>query len=973
MTKLGTEKASVQNTLIQYACDIGWDYITPDEALRLRGGRNRLILKETFNKQMAKLNQEFINNLMIDDLIKRIERLPARIEGNLESWEYLKGLKTIFLPKENRERNVTIIDENVKNNIYQVTDEFVYTNGTNTNRYDVVFLINGIPIFFVETKAVAKFIGKSASRESIISEALDQIRRYHRETPEAMTLFQLYTATNIINFLYAATWNLNLKSVFNWKTESLEKTYEQLVKSFFDKQRLVDIIHNFIMFTRKDDLLEKVVLRPHQMRAVEKVVERAADKTKTRGLIWHTQGSGKTYTMIVAAQRILETPFFQNPTVIMLVDRNELETQLFGNLSSVGFEHVYVADTKKHLKELLENDTRGLIVTMIHKFEGMLQDINTKKNIFILVDEAHRTTGGDLGNYLMGALPNATYIGFTGTPIDKSIHGKGTFIVFGKDDPPHGYLDKYGIAESIEDGTTVKLHYTLAPNELQPEKELLEKEFLNLAETEGISDIETLNRVLDKAVNLKNMLKNKQRVQKVAQFVVHHFKEYVEPMGYKAFLVAVDREACTFYKNELDKFFPKEYSEVVYSPAPNDPAELAKYHLSEEKEKRIRKAFRTPDKLPKILIVTEKLLTGFDAPILYCMYLDKPMRDHVLLQAIARVNRPYEDEEGRKKPSGFVLDFIGIFDKLEKALAFDSGDITGVIDDIELLKSRFTELITQAKTDYLTLIKGKTKDKAVETVLEHFRDNEKRQTFYEFFKELADVYEILSPDAFLRPYMNDYDTLARMFRILREAYEPGTLIDKEFTRKTAKLVQQYTTSGQIRASLEIYEINGDTIKKIEQDKITDTEKVFNLLKSIGITVEKGGSANPYLRSIGEKAEIISLLYQQRQKDTQQTLEELKQLVNEIDKAKQEQAEKHMPTEVFSAYWILKNQNIPDAEEKANQMIPIFNKYPHWKTSEEHERNFKREILKIFTQSKMDAKRSIELVTKIITILKGDNT
>jgi type I restriction enzyme, R subunit len=973
MVKLGGEKSSVQNTLIQYATEIGWEYVTSEEATRLRGGRSGLLFKEIFTNQIHKLNHEFIDNTMVNDLVKRIERLPARIEGNFEAWEYLKGLKTVFIPKDKRERNVTILDKDPKQNIYQVTDEYSYTNGTHTNRYDVVFLINGVPIFFVETKAVARFIGKTANRESIISDALDQIRRYHRETPEAMTLFQLYTTTNIIYFLYAATWNKDIKSVFNWKTETLEKIYEKLVKSFFDQQRLTDIIHNFIMFTRQDDELKKVVLRPHQIRAANKVVERAANTQKKRALIWHTQGSGKTYTMIVAAQQILENPQFENPTVVMLVDRNELETQLFGNLSSVGIEHVEVAQTKKHLRELLANDTRGLIVTMIHKFEGISQDINTRKNIFVLVDEAHRTTGGDLGNYLMGALPNASYIGFTGTPIDKSSQGKGTFLVFGKDDPPYGYLDKYDIAESIEDGTTVKLHYTLAPNELQPDKEILEKEFLSLAETEGISDIETLNKVLDRAVNLKNMLKNKRRVHKVAQYIVHHFTEYVEPMGYKAFLVAVDREACTFYKNELDKLLPKEYSEVVYSPGPNDPPHLAQYHISQEKEKRIRKSFRNPEKLPKILIVTEKLLTGFDAPILYCMYLDKPMRDHVLLQAIARVNRPYEDEEGRKKPSGFVLDFIGIFDKLEKALAFDSGDITGVIDDIELLKHRFTELITQAKTDYLTLVKGKTKDKAIESLLQHFIDTNIRQTFYEFFKELADIYEILSPDAFLRPHMKDYDTLARMFRILREAYEPGIMVDKEFTRKTAKLVQEHTSSGVIRPSLEIYEINGDTIKKIEEDKKTDTEKVFNLLKSIGITIEKGGSTRPYLRSIGEKAELISILYQQRQKDTQTTLEELKQLVEEINEAKREQAKKHMPTEVFSAYWILKDGTIPYAEEKANQMIPIFEKYPYWKTSEEHERNFKRELLKIFTTAQMNAKQSIELVNKIITILKGDNT
>ena len=269
--------------------------------------------------------------------------------------------------------------------------------------------------------------------------------------------------------------------------EAGARSYEDLVKTFFDRKQLIKTLLEFILFTRQDDELRKVVLRPHQMRAVNKLLDRAKDPEKTRGLIWHTQGSGKTYTMIVAAEKILKNPSFKNPTVIMLVDRNELESQLFGNLSSCGIEHVEVARSKKHLRELLAEDRRGLIVSMIHKFEGMPANINRRKNIFVLIDEAHRTTGGDLGNYLMGALPNATYIGLTGTPIDKTSYGKGTFVIFGRDDPPLGYLDKYGIAESIEDGTTVKLHYTLAPNELKVDRELLENEFLELAEAQGIS------------------------------------------------------------------------------------------------------------------------------------------------------------------------------------------------------------------------------------------------------------------------------------------------------------------------------------------------------------------------------------------------------------------------------------------------------------------------------------------------------
>ncbi len=960
MSPIGGEKGAVQNPLIQYATAIGWTYISPENAIALRGGETGVVFKDIFISQVQKLN-DFLTQLLADELIKKIEAIPPTIEGNLTAWEYLKGIKTIFVPNEKRERNVRFLDvtEPIANNAFHVTDEFSFTNGRKTIRGDVVFLINGIPVFIVETKAAQKIDG--------IAEAIDQIRRYHNEAPEIMAILQLYTLTHIIRYYYGATWNTSRKGLFNWKEEK-QGDFETLVKAFFDKGRIIKVLDDFILFTRQDDELKKVVLRPHQMRAVQSIVKRAEEKQKKRGLIWHTQGSGKTYTMIVAAKEIIENPLFDNPTVIMLVDRNELETQLFGNLSAVGVANVEVADSKKTLQSLLSGDKRGLIISMIHKFDSIPANINTRDNIFVLVDEAHRTTGGILGNYLMGALPNATYIGFTGTPIDRTTHGSGTFIVFGQDDPPKGYLDKYGIAESIEDKTTVALHYTLAPNELQVDKEVLNKEFLELADAEGISDVEELNKVLEKAVNLRNMLKNRERMEKIALYISDHFKNYVEPMGYKAFVVAVDREACAIYKDLLDKHLPPEYSQVVISAGAKDPPELARQHLSEEEEKRIRKAFRKPDSLPKILIITEKLLTGFDAPILYCMYLDKPMRDHVLLQAIARVNRPYEDEGGRPKPSGFVLDFVGIFDNLERALAFDSSDIEGVVHDIAVLKVRFIDLIEQARSNYLILIKGKSQDKAVETVLNHFMDEETRHQYYAFFKEIATIYEILSPDAFLRPYLDDFETLTRFYKILREAYEPAIPIDREFSRKTAKLVQEHTKSGAIKPALEIYEINEDTLKKIEGSKASDTEKIFNLLKGIIKTITDEAAKSPYLISIGEKAEEIAKLFRERQLNTQKTLEELKRLIEEINQARKEQAEKNMSPEIFTIHWLFKKEGIADPDANAKQMKEVFEKFPHWKASEKHESEIRKQLYKILVKSGIQ--NYIDIVKKIMQILTG---
>lgn len=227
--------------------------------------------------------------------------------------------------------------------------------------------------------------------------------------------------------------------------------------------------------------------------------------------------------------------------------------------------------------------------------------------------------------------------------------------------------------------------------------DLLEEEFLKKAEIEGISDIDELNSVLEKAVRLKEFLKNRDRIDKICKFIAEHYQKNIEPLGYKAFVVAVDREACALYKKTLDKYLPSDYSRVVYTSSNNDNELLKEFYISEMDEKRIRKDFLKPLLNPKILIVTDKLLTGYDAPILYCMYLDKPMRDHTLLQAIARVNRPYQLENGNEKPFGFIIDFIGIFSRLKKALAFDSDVVESAVKNIDVIKNNFSNMMRKKR------------------------------------------------------------------------------------------------------------------------------------------------------------------------------------------------------------------------------------------------------------------------------------
>lgn len=661
------------------------------------------------------------------------------------------------------------------------------------------------------------------------------------------------------------------------------------------------------------------------------------------------------------------------PTVLLVVDRNELEGQLSGwvdrILGEMGQSGIQVrrAANCAELEDLLRADFRGLIITMIHKFDGMPARLNLRSDIFVLIDEAHRSTGGDLGNFLMGALPNATFIGFTGTPIARTERGKGTFKTFGLQDAD-GYLDKYPISESIKDRTTLKLRHSLAPGELVLEDVLLEKEFLSLAETEGISDIDDLNRALDRAVNLKTFLKADDRVKKVAAFVAKHFREFVEPLGYKAFLVAVDREACAKYKKALDEHLPPEFSQVIYTKNSNDVIErplVAKLQLDETAEKAVRKEFPKAGTQPKILIVTDKLLTGYDAPILYCMYLDKPMRDHVLLQAVARVNRPYQDARGVEKPCGLIIDFVGILKDLKKALAFDSEDYSGVIEDLDVLFQRFRELMDGPARKFVAHGKGPDRDIQLEKLIYGvFFQKEAREEFTELFKEIETLYEILSPDPALSGDIADYNALADLYAMLRAAYGKQTGFIGELANKTAKLVETNAAAHGLDRLTKPVEFNEEALNALRRKQGPDEEKVINLVRSLQRSGDTEGE--PHLISISERAEHVMEALDDRQTTTQAALKELESLVEERIAAEKARRESGLDSGVFAVFWELKSQGYPEDEAKALaiEIEGAYKRFPNAGANPDETRQLKAEVYKVLLKI-VNGKKMIDLAEKVM--------
>ncbi len=354
-----SERSSVQNPMLRYVDQIGWHYVSPKDALLLRGGEAGLYFSDILLAQLQKLNPAVLDPSRASEILRKLNLLRPSIEGNRDALSWLRGEQSIYVPEENRERNVQLIDFDFpENNIFQVTDEWKHKGAAFPNRADAVFLINGIPVALAETK--------NAEKRDGAAEGMTQIRRYHLETPEMLILPQVFEVTELIKFFYGATWSTSRKNLFNWK-DVVQGDYEHTVKTFFDQKRILKVLHDYIIFLSRDDDLVKIILRQHQTRAVEKVIARVRDPEKRRGLVWHTQGSGKTLTMITIASKLLresQGAGAEKPTVLMLVDRTELESQLFKNIAGYGIGSAQIASSKRELRKILSSDYRGLVVSM---------------------------------------------------------------------------------------------------------------------------------------------------------------------------------------------------------------------------------------------------------------------------------------------------------------------------------------------------------------------------------------------------------------------------------------------------------------------------------------------------------------------------------------------------------------------------------------------------------------------------------
>lgn len=737
----------------------------------------------------------------------------------------------------------TMTKENLALNEYVVTNQWVYPIQEGGHRFDIVLLINGFPIAIGELKTPVR------SSVTWLDGASD-IANYEKSVAPMFVTNVFNFATEGKMFRYGSVgMPVNMWGPWHTPDHKVEGTLADVKISIVDMMqpwKIVDIFQFFTLFaTDKKYRKYKIICRYQQYEGANLIVERVKAGYPKKGLIWHFQGSGKSLLMVFAAQKLRMIPELKNPTVVIIDDRIDLETQITATFNASDIPNLVGIATKDELIKFFQQDTRKIAITTIFRFGDVEEQLNDRDNIVIMVDEAHRTQEGNLGEKMRLALPNAFFFGLTGTPINRL--DKNTFKTFGAIEDKSGYMSKYSFSDSIRDHATLPLHFEPVPVDLHVDREKLDAEFDAL--TDSMSEEQKTE--LSKRVNMKAIMYDANRIRKVCEHIAKHYREKVEPNGYKAQLVVFDRECCLLYKAELDRLLGEDATTIVMDTN-NDKSDRYKaYRRSRDEEAKLLDFFREPTSPLKIVIVTAKLLTGFDAPILQVMYLDKPMKDHNLLQAICRTNRTYD--EG--KTHGLIVDYIGIFDNVAKALEFDEAGMKKVITNIEEVKNQFPELMTKCLEYFIGVDRTIDGWKGLMAAQECIPTNEDKDSFGADYRVLNRVWNSLSPDPFLVSYKFDYQWLTRVYESVKPTTDIGGLIWASLGAKTMELVHENLIVGDVHEDEEILELDAELIDEyIEKQK--DLKKTTMKVEIDLVARIQAHSKDPRFIKLGEKLEEL---------------------------------------------------------------------------------------------------------------------
>ena len=974
---------------------LGFSYFDASVA-DTRESINEVILEDRLRQSLLKINPWLQDNTL-EKVVRKLKNIQAStlMEANQIVFDFItkKDSITEKPTPEAKPQPVFIIDyENIENNDFLIVNQMKY-NGIHKNSIpDIVVYINGLPLAIIEAK----------SPKVCITDAISDLAYYQENSQKLFYYNQICVGMNKGKALYG-TIGSQFAHYSKYKLEDLtelellvERTataQDILIYSLFKKEMLLDIIRNFTIFEIDQGRTIKKLPRYQQLRAVNKILDRLKTENKG-GVVWHTQGSGKSITMVYLATKLRrEEAGFDNPTIIVVTDRIDLDNQISSTFRRTGFSNPIQAVSISNLKELLKDSYGKTLMTTIHKFQERAEEqkeeieiLSDKSNVFVLIDEAHRSQYGMTAAYMRNSLPNAKFIAFTGTPIDKE--QKSTLRTFygGSD-----YIDKYTIKQSVEDGNTLAIRYQTGMPEYFIEKDLMNEVFSSIF---GHESEEKQAKLKSRAASLDTFLMAKRRVEEIAKHIIKHFQDKIYPNNYKAMLVCHNRYQAIAYQKAFLKLKEQGLnsfeSKVIMSfDNKKDPIEFRELAVEEDKIKKAIEEFKLPfgnenEKAKSgekrfdntaILIVSDMLLTGYDAPIVQCMYIDKLLKEHTLLQAIARVNRTKSGKE-----YGLVVDYAGITNYLTEALKIFSGDLEAqdVMTDIEnektTLENRHSKMV--AFFNDIKIDRFKDRAKFVDECVLYLEPEDLRDKYIDLVKLFNKSMDIVLPDSFATKF--EYD-LKLYNDIKLEAVNTHTpekmFITREETKKIQMIIDEHLRATGVHYLLhEAIDITDPEKFAQELSKKTGRGRDLTIINRIKHTIQANKKENPdFYKDIAKRLEELIKAKEEDRITQAQLLIEFDKLQEEIRNSKEEWKRLGLASkEQFPIFKTLEKV-VPNPKEFT---IAVFDKVgmylekSDWKDHDDIKKEIRKNIKSLLRNNGVDKELVNSLPITILEILEN---
>lgn len=953
-TETSTTQAAVVDRLSQ--SDLGWDVIEPD---KLGRDNTEILVEHEVVDALQRLNPILAERpQLIDEVMPKLRAVllavhdDGLVAANERMMSWLRGNETVHFVGEQSPTEIRLLDfDNPRNNRLVVSAEVIFkAGGEKGRRYDIVLYVNGFPLVVGETKTPVK------DKKSWLNAALDITETYEPKNPAMFVPNVLSFATEGKDFRYGP---IGMPAVdwLPWASTADEmmpvgmKRALRSVELLLTPERILEILRDFTLYSVDASGAApqpiKIIPRYPQVEAVELIVARATDPTRHKGLLREHQGSGKTFLMAFAATKLLRAQ--HAPTILIVLDRLELDEQTTREFTSAGMR-LKTAATREDLQRMLaQEDRRGVIVTTIFRFKdaGVL---NERANIVVFCDEAHRTQEGQLGKALRDALPNATFIGLTGTPI--SIADRDTYEWFGHPDDAGHLLHEYDDVRSIHDGATLQVITETRLVDLHIDQEALDLAFEAMAADEGLSDDE--KEVLSRrAVRLETLLKAPERIRRVCEDIIDHYTTRIAPLGLKAMVVAYDRELCVLYQMKIAQLLAARgedwESTVVMTTRGKDETdtprlkgeELLVYERDRGEEAEVKRRFRTFNDPLKFVIVTAKLLTGFDAKNLGVMYLDKPLRAHTLFQAITRTNRTWTNPETKQeKTAGLVIDYIGLGAEIANAVQIkrrERGERIGV-DDVTTLQKELLGALETALDRFEGIDRLSSSFAALMAAQQRLAGEETRNQFAREFLTTQALYEFLDPDTGLTLAQRaDYRWVAKVYQSVQPALTPDALLWQRLGAKTHELIAQHIDEVEVgKGGPKTIVLDEESIEQLKllglddmpvPDGATEPPTAADVMDSIRKRLEARLHANPSntkYTSLAARLEALRQTYIESAEESVEFLKKLLEIAREVVQADREQVAEEGASAVADESAPVDESLLPD--QRVGALTQIFEEY-----------------------------------------------